>query len=185
MVKKIFISLLIIFILGLAFYLFHPRLNHVATNNLAVQKQVKKVDIPKNSTTIQPTTNTQSPTKNPNGTGLMHSQSIDTNGQGVSNTPKNQWVTSVSGNITLQQPVAGSTVYSGLKVIGTAKVKSVDYRLSDNSIGVLTTGTLNVVNGKFSGILYFTPKSNAGQLDIFNTNSRGIEINEIDIGVEF
>lgn len=189
MSKKIWFSIgtivLVVAIVG--FFIWRQHEHDVKINNQTLlQRHVKKVDIPSTSVSKSSTSNTPEPAKTASGSGnLQQGESANTNGQAIANTPKNEWVTSDSGNITLEQPIAGTNLSNGAVVIGTAKLATIDYRLSDNSVGVLTQGTFNVNGGKFSGILHFTPKSSSGQLDIFTTDSRGIELNEIQIGVKF
>lgn len=189
MSKKIWTSIIIVVLviaaIGFVFWRHHEH-EIAISNQTLLQRRVKKVGIPSSSAPKTSNINTPEPAKTPNGNGdLQQGESVDTNGQAIATTPKSEWVTSDSGNITLEQPIANSTLSSGAKVIGTAKSPTVDYRLSDNSIGILTQGTLSVKNGKFSGVLYFTPKATSGQLDIFTTDDRGIELNEIQIGVKF
>lgn len=109
----------------------------------------------------------------------------DTNGQATANTNSSQWITSTSGNITVEQPLANATIQSGTTLSGTAKVSTVNYRVIDNTVGVISEGTLSVVNGKFSGNLNFTPHSSGGRLDVFSTAPNGAELNEIEIAVNF
>jgi hypothetical protein len=109
----------------------------------------------------------------------------DTNGQSQASTSPDQWITAKSGLITVQQPTVNAIVRNGDILSGTAKVGTINFRLIDNSVGVISTGSLNVVNGKFSGKLGFTPHSTTGRLDVFSTEPDGTEINEIQIAVRF
>jgi hypothetical protein len=113
---------------------------------------------------------------------------IDQNGQTSTSTSTNsQGVSSTSNAITLQQPIANSTLISGDTISGTATVSSVDYRILDDANGQLAQGTLNVVNGSFSGILQFQIYSNSttGQLDVYSYDANGAEINNISIPINF
>jgi cytoskeletal protein RodZ len=109
----------------------------------------------------------------------------DTGGTASSTTNSSQWITSKSGVITVHQPLANSTVKSGDVLSGTAKVGTVNFRLIDNTVGVIAEGTLTVVNGKFSGTLSFATHSSSGRLDVYSTDSNGIEQNEIQIAVNY
>ena len=136
----------------------------------------------------QPTSSATNPApqKQPtSNTGHSIGSATDTNGQATTSTNPSQWVTSTSGNITVEQPVANASVRSGDTLSGTAKVSTVSFRLVDNSVGVVAEGNLNVVNGKFSGKLDFTAHSSGGQLDVFSTGPNGVEVNEIQIAVNF
>jgi hypothetical protein len=112
--------------------------------------------------------------------------STDTGGTAVATTNQNQWVVSQSGNITLKQPIADSTLQNGATITGSAtNISQVSFRLIDNKVGVIDQGTLNVTNGNFSGILYFKPQATSGQLDVFSTDSNAVEINEIQESINF
>ncbi len=111
---------------------------------------------------------------------------VDKQGAGTATTDPSQWTTSSSGAITLQQPVSGGTVKSGDSLRGTAKIDTVEYRLVEDTIGVIAQGSLNVVDGKFSGVLQFKSHGHAGDLKIFSFDpSTGAEINHADIRVAY
>jgi hypothetical protein len=62
----------------------------------------------------------------------------------------------------------------------------VQFILTDNSVGLIAQGTLTVVNGKFSGMLQFTPHSNSGKLELYYPNAaNGAEEDIIEIDVSF
>jgi len=111
----------------------------------------------------------------------------DNNGQ--SNTslpPSSDWASSASGLITLQQPSASSSISSGDTISGQAQVSTVQFILIDNSVGLIAQGSLNVVDGKFAGILHFTAHASSGKLEVFTSNpSTGAEEDVIDINVNF
>lgn len=110
----------------------------------------------------------------------------DTNGSVSASTSPGQWVVSQSGNITVKQPVANAALQSGAVLSGSAKVGTVNFRLIDSKVGVISEGTLNVVNGNFSGVLSFTSQSSTGRLDVFSTDTPGgPELNEVQISVGF
>jgi hypothetical protein len=138
------------------------------------------------STAPSTSTNSPPPKKQPtSNVGLDDGGAADTSGQTTATTNQSQWITSKSGAITVEQPVANATLSSGDYLVGTAKVGAVSFRLSDTSDGQIATGTLQVVNGKFSGKLSFTAHSSDGELDVFSTNSQGVEFNIIQIAVKF
>jgi len=119
------------------------------------------------------------------GSSTLISGGTDTNGAANASTDPSQWVVSDSGNITVKQPVANAKLQSGAVLSGSAKVSTVNFRLIDSNVGVISEGTLNVVNGNFSGTLNFTPQSSSGRLDVFSTDSQGVELNEVQISVSF
>jgi hypothetical protein len=112
---------------------------------------------------------------------------IDQKGKVTDNIPpSSSWVTSSSGNITLQQPTAGQVLRSGDTISGITKVSTVQFILKDNSVGVISQGTMNVVNGKFSGTLEFRPHSSKGELEVFYPSpSTGAEQDIINIDVNY
>ncbi len=111
----------------------------------------------------------------------------DQKGQTTSSIPpSSDWAYSNNGDITLQQPYTNETVKSGDTLSGLAKVSTVGFILTDNSVGQIAQGSLSVVNGKFSGILHFTPHSNSGKLQVYYPNpSNGAEEDLINIDVNF
>jgi len=140
------------------------------------------------SPSAQPDTSANSPTlkKQPaSNTGRSIGGGTDTKGRATASTSPSQWITAKSGDITVKQPPANAALQSGDVLSGTAKVGTVNFRLTDNSVGVISEGTLQVVSGKFSGKLGFTAHSSSGRLDVFSTNSQGVELNEIQIAVSF
>ncbi len=138
------------------------------TANTASTKPAKKV----------PTSNNKAPANAGGAT--------DTNGQTSTTTDPSQWTVSDSGLITVKQPVANATLKSGDSLSGSAKnISKISWRLVDDKVGVIATGDLNVVKGDFSGILHFKPQGNSGHLDVFSTNSRGVEYNEVKIDLSY
>jgi len=98
-----------------------------------------------------------------------------------SSAPSSLGTSSSSGEIFLNMPISGATIKSGSAIAGTSYLGSIQYRLVDSSIGVLAQGDLNVVDGRFSGILHFTPQSTKGELVIFSYDPSGSETNSIRI----
>ena len=96
-----------------------------------------------------------------------------------------QWTQSQSGLIVVQQPLSNATFKSGDTLSGTAKVDQVQYTLIDNQVGVISQGTINVVNGVYSATVHFTPYASTGRLDVFSTNTDGQENNEVQLPVNF
>ncbi|HET9174013.1 MAG TPA: hypothetical protein VFN56_01885 [Candidatus Saccharimonadales bacterium] len=120
-------------------------------------------------------------------TALPQGGAIDTNGQQPANTPdSSHWMTSASGNITLQQPYNNQTIQSGAPISGLAKVSSVQFVLTDDTVGLIAQGSLNVVNGQFSGTLHFTAHASHGKIEVYSPNPEtGAEENIISAEVNF
>ncbi len=173
------ITVLLVLLVGGGAYWWHY-LRTPATKQVVKVGTFSSNNKPANSEDV--TTPKKSPTTN---TTQNISGGTDTNGQSAATTNSSQWITSTSGNITVEQPIANTTIKSGVILSGVAEVDTVHFRLIDNSVGVISEGTLNVVNGKFSGNLNFTPHASGGQLDVFSTAPDGSELNEIEIAVNF
>lgn len=119
--------------------------------------------------------------------GVDKGTAVDNQGQATTPVTTNpgQWAISNSGQLTLKQPVAQATLKSGDDLSGSAKVSRVQYRLKDNQVGVIAQGFLNVINGNFSGTLQFTSHASSGRLDVFSSDPTGVEINEVQVPVNF
>ncbi len=126
-------------------------------------------------------------TKQPTSSSFNQGTATDNNGQTtapVTTTPS-QWQQSTTGVITVQQPLVNSTVAPGFTLSGTASVSTIQYRLIDDKVGVISQAIINVVNGKFSANINFKSYGSTGRLDVFNTDPNGKEINEVQINVSF
>ncbi len=108
----------------------------------------------------------------------------DTNGQNTS--PSSNPASSVNGAITLNQPTAGTKLSSSSIVSGQSTLDQVLYRIKDNYRGVIDQGSLNVVNGKFSGTLVVKSTAQNGTFEVYSFNKNtGAEENNIKINVTF
>lgn len=126
-------------------------------------------------------------TKQPTSSTFNQGAATDNNGQTTTpaTTTPSQWQQSTTGVITVQQPLVDSTVAPGFTLSGTASVSSVQYRLIDDKVGVISQAIINVVNGKFSANINFKSYGSTGRLDVFSTDPNGKEINEVQINVNF
>lgn len=109
----------------------------------------------------------------------------DTNGS--SSTPANasDSTSSSNGEIVVYAPTKNSLLTSGATVSGTSSLSKVSYRIVDTEVGMISTGTLNVVDGKFSGTIQFQTNAKSGQLDFFGTQNDGNEFDNLSIPVNF
>lgn len=95
-------------------------------------------------------------------------------------------ITSDSGVITVKGIAANSLLSNGDALYGTSTSQGVvNFRVIDEEVGMVAQGTLQIVNGSFSGKLAFTPHANTGRLDVYTTNSMGEEENNLEIPVRF
>lgn len=92
---------------------------------------------------------------------------------------------SSTGEIIVFSPQPNQTVKGEITVTGESSLKSVMYRISDDVSGVLTTGPLNVVGGKFSGKLKISTGAKTGQVSFFGTKSDGNEFSNVTIPLKF
>lgn len=100
-------------------------------------------------------------------------------------TPSSSWITSSSGLLTVKQPVDNNLVQSGFKLVGSSSDGNVQYTLIDSVAGMVSQGSINVINGNFAANIYFKSYGNTGRLDVYNTTSNGKEINLVEIPLNF
>jgi hypothetical protein len=176
--KKVFLILFVLALLvvaGLWFY--HSR--HEKTKLVTTAKTTSKLPTAQTTyTSGQPrsaTSNTQS-----------QGGATDNKGQAPTSSGSSQSsITSPSGDITLEQPTTNQLVSDGATIFGQAKVQTVQFRVIDNSSGVIAQGSLDVVNGSFSGTLHFKAYSTTGELNVFSIDPQtGAEINEISLPIK-
>jgi cytoskeletal protein RodZ len=112
--------------------------------------------------------------------------STDNNGASTPvTTNPGQWSISQSGDITVKEPVQNALLQPGATLEGSASVNQVQYTLLDNQVGVISQGTINVVNGTFSATISFSKYSSSGRLDVYSSDANGKEINIVEIPVDF
>lgn len=140
------------------------------------------------STSTAPTAQTdydQGEKRNSNSSGSVNQGgAVDTGGTDV---PTNvAGVSSASGLITVKSPAKDTVVATGSLLSGTANgLENVQYRVVDNTAGVIAQGTLKVVNGAFSGKFEFSPKGDTGKIDVFSLDPMGSEVNYVELAVRF
>jgi hypothetical protein len=141
------------------------------------------------TTALPPHPSPNNSEKQLNPTGIAQQQpGADQHGQSPSNSvpsDPSKWVISASGAITVKLPSASSTIQSGSALYGSSSLSSVQYRLIDDTVGVISQSTLEVVRGNFSGAISFTPHAQTGRLDVYNVDAQGREMNEVQIPVKF
>jgi hypothetical protein len=94
-------------------------------------------------------------------------------------------LSSDSGKITLSSPYDSSVLANGSIINGVSSLARVNYRIIDDVSGVIATGSLEVVDGKFSGRIQFETSANKGRLDIFGLNDDLTEHSNIEVSVSF
>jgi cytoskeletal protein RodZ len=186
-VKKLLLLLCgVIIVLGVPLLLEFTGVTHIFRKGIPATKIIVTAGKPAPATQPKKSTGgTTQPEKSPTAnTSINQGTAVDNHGTQDS-TDSSQWITSKSGNIIVKQPAANAKITKGSILAGSAKVGQVQYRLIDNSVGVIAQGTLSVANGNYSGALQFQPYSAGGRLDVFSFDEGGAEINEIQIGVTF
>lgn len=109
-----------------------------------------------------------------------------TDNGGTSSAPQNATpITSATGEISVLSPQANATISSGQEISGTSSLPSVTYRIMDDISGVIATGELRVVNGKFSGNINFNTSATGGRIDFYATRANGIEYSNVEVSVRF
>jgi hypothetical protein len=109
----------------------------------------------------------------------------DNNGNIDGNTDTSKPTVSSTGEITLYTPKANSTISSGQEISGLSSLPSVSFRIIDDVSGVIASGSIKVVNGKFSGKLSFNTSAKTGRIDIYATRNDGVEYSNIEVPVSF
>lgn len=109
----------------------------------------------------------------------------DNNGDISGNIDTSSPLTSGSGEISIYAPGKDAAIQSGAILAGISSLSSVSYRLIDSVSGVISTGSLKVVDGRFSGTLDFSTSASEGRIDIFGARSDGTEFSNIEIPVRF
>jgi hypothetical protein len=109
----------------------------------------------------------------------------DTNGAINSNIDTSHPTVSKTGEISVFTPQSNALVNSGFTVSGLSSLSLVSYRVIDDVSGVISTGELRVVDGKFSGTLGFSTTAATGRIDFFGTKFDGTEYSSVEITVRF
>jgi len=110
---------------------------------------------------------------------------IDTSGTSVTPSDPSGATSTANGELVVYSPSKNSMLENGSTISGTSSLAKISYRIVDTDVGVLSGGTLDVVNGKFSGTIQFKSNAKDGRLDFFNTTSDGNEFNNISVPVNF
>lgn len=98
---------------------------------------------------------------------------------------QSQWSRSSTGAIAVYTPAKNEKLVSGQKISGESSAGNVTFRLIDNVSGVIASGEIAVVDGKFSGTLNFTTSATEGRLDILTFTEDGREANNVEIPIRF
>jgi hypothetical protein len=123
---------------------------------------------------------------NGSASGNAQGGATDTRGNDVPENPGTTGTSSADGVVTVYSPAKDATLVNGDIITGAAKdLTKVQYRLVDNDTGVVAQGVLDVVDGKFSGVLNFAASSTTGSLEVFSFDSTGKEINSVEVKVKF
>lgn len=105
----------------------------------------------------------------------------DSNGNISNEVSTSNPIVSKTKEISIYSPQRDTRVSSGYEIAGISSLKSVSYRLIDDISGLISSGVLKVVDGKFSGRLNFNTESASGRLDIYGQKEDGTEFSNIEI----
>lgn len=108
---------------------------------------------------------------------------VDTGGSDAKQ--EGESTSSSSRRITVYSPSPSQVITNGSTISGASSLSVVSYRLIDDQIGVIGTGTLSVVNGKFSGKFSFSSNGTEGRLDVFRSLDDGREVDIVEVPVRF
>lgn len=100
-------------------------------------------------------------------------------------TDSSLWNSSKSGEITIHNPTKNKKLTTGTEISGTSILKMVSFRVIDNVSGVISQGEIQVVNGKFSGILTFTTTATEGRVDVYASKDDGQEYSNVEVPIKF
>lgn len=123
--------------------------------------------------------------RDPNTTQAQEGTVVDNKGDISSIPPQNQWTTSASGVLTIYTPSKNSVLSNGNSITGKTTASNISFRLIDDISGVIAQGNLPVVKGNFAGTFNFSTEGTSGRLDVFTTDSQGVESNNVEIPVRF
>lgn len=122
------------------------------------------------------------------GSGHAQGGATDNKGDDTPTSPTAPTTSSSNGIVTVVGLAKDSQVGSGDVLRGTVSDKTVtqiQFRVIDDTVGVIAQGQLAVVNGNFSGTLSFTSHSDTGRVDVYSFDSMSSEINNVEIPVRF
>ena len=108
----------------------------------------------------------------------------DTGGSDATTDSSNP-IISNSGEITVYSPGSNVLIKPGQILSGTSKLNTVSYRLIDDVSGVIATGSLSVVDGRFSAKISFSTGATTGRIDVFGAKADGVEYSNIEIPIRF
>jgi type II secretory pathway pseudopilin PulG len=109
----------------------------------------------------------------------------DNQGSIPQNISSNQPLTSEDKQISVLSPQRSQVLMNGDQIAGNTNIGSIQYRIIDSISGVIASGTLQVVNSKFSAKLTFTSNAKEGRIDIFSVQDDGRETSSVEIPVRF
>ena len=161
------------------FVIYHPDHNN---NNLNTEDRNAK------TTSTAPTAQSDYKNGSPRSTATNTGDKgtvIDNNGSIPATPPQGQWSHSENDAIIVYDPAANSQIKPGQYITGTSTFDKVAFRIIDNISGVIASGSLKVVDGKFAGTLNFDTKATEGRIDIFNQQQDGTESDNVYIVVRF
>jgi hypothetical protein len=110
---------------------------------------------------------------------------VDSAGQLDSTIDMSNPTVSSTGEISLYTPRPTGTIKSGEILAGASTLNKVSYRLIDDVSGVIATGDIVVVNGKFSGTITYSTSAKDGRLDVYSTRPDGSEYSNIEVSIRF
>jgi len=179
--KLIFALSLLLILLGILF-----ALEKRDVINLLSTEKSTSTDTAKTTSTVETAQEnfTEGNERNP-GNSLNENEGsggiTDNNGVFSPSTDTSEPIISSTGEISVYSPKNNALITTGHEVSGSSTLPKVTYRLIDDVSGVIATGELSVVNGKFSGFVSYVSSGKNGRLDIYATKADGSEFSNIEI----
>lgn len=125
--------------------------------------------------------------RQPSSTSQDKGNAVISDAQGLINQipEQSQWITSSTGEITLYTPFKKQNIGTGDWISGESTLPAVNYRIIDDLSGVISSGTLSVVDGKFAGTINVKTSAASGRIDVYGQKADLTEFSNIEIEVSF
>lgn len=184
--KKIFIAIIAILVLGVSVFLFVKKPFSNSVSNINTDSTAAETTSTISSAQPDFSDNTSEENKDPGNT-LREDRGTATitDNSGSPSSSTSEPKTSETGEITVYLPFSNGVIKNGQEISGLSTLANVNYRLIDSVTGVIATGVLRVVDGKFSGTMSYETSAHEGRLDIFGTKADTSEFSAVEIPVRF
>lgn len=184
--RKIFLSLGLILLLAFLTLMILEKTHTTDLIKMPGNTKITAKDKPAQTTSKEPSAQSTFSNGQPRSTTTTNkTEGIVTDKHGtIPSTPdESLWSKSANGSLVVYSPTQNTTLTSGQSISGSSTSNRVSFRLMDNITGVISQGSISVVNGKFSGTFNFSSKATEGRVDFFTATPDGVESNNVSIPV--